>query len=140
MNRDEVSAGIRQSLRPPLLLAAGNAVLSQLSGAGEGFGIFHLVLIAAMAWAGWRLNRELWGNHKLAAMAGPLVLVTGLLTAGLLHVLFADFSAASAAVAGSWAEQWPRLAYLLGLSLSALLVAPLATVISLTGAVLAEYL
>jgi len=128
------------ALRWPAIVAAINALIAQVSGVDEGFSVFHLISIGAMVWAGWRVNRELWGNLKLAALAGPIVFIVGLvLVGGGLHLVFGDFSTASIAAAGTWAETWPRFAYLMGLVLASVLVAPITALISVAGGVLAEY-
>lgn len=128
------------ALKAPVILAAINALIVQMAGAGDSFGGFHAGLIIAMLWAGWRSNRQTWGNWKYAALAGPIVFFVGLvIVGGTLQVLFSDFTAASEAAKGTWAEHLPRMAYLMGLVLATVLVAPVCLIISLVGGVLAEY-
>ena len=137
---NEVHRPYVQALKAPVILAIVNAFIVQLAGLGESFSWFHTGLIVAMFWAGWRSNRQTWGNWKYAAMAGPIIFFIGLVViGGTLQVLFSDFTAASQAAQGSWAEHLPRLAYLLGLVIATVLVSPICLLISLVGGVLAEY-
>lgn len=129
-----------KALKAPFWLVVANAFIAQIAGAGMGLSPFLLVLPAAMFWAGWRMNRELWGSRMAAAVVGPILFTVGLvLVGGTLQVLFGDFSSASAAASGSWAEDWPRLAYWLGLVIASVLVSPVCVMISLSGGILSEF-
>lgn len=133
-------APLLPALRGPLWLAGSGAAVATVVNGALGLSGFHLLVIGALLWAGWRANRALWGGIGYAAMAGPIVFIGGsICVGGALQLVFGDFEAAAAAAAGTWAEDWPRLAYSLGLLVAGILLAPLAALISVIGGFAAEY-
>lgn len=128
------------AIRLPLLVALANAVMYQFVWTAPGGAIaFNVIRVAVVLWGGYAIVKSKTGTVAIASFAGPVLLLVDVLIAGTFGVTTHDFSQIPGSILeGTAFQNYPRLAYLLGMLISFLMFFPIAMAIAAGGALLAK--